>query len=91
VTIGPFLFDEPARPGPFFDGPHTSRAKTGRTDPFATPNDRAPWVWMNPVFPKCPLCGREKSSRPIIAKNKNEIYWLFLLLRQMLGCCTLDN
>jgi len=37
VNIGPFLFDGPARPDPFFDGPHTGRAKTGRTDPFATP------------------------------------------------------
>jgi len=33
VIIGPFLFDEPARPGPFFDGPHT-----GRAGPFATPS-----------------------------------------------------
>jgi len=38
VIIGPFLFDGLARPGPFFDGPHTGRAKTGRDGPFATPN-----------------------------------------------------
>jgi len=38
VTIGPFLFDGPARPGPFFDGPHTGRAKTSWAGPFATPN-----------------------------------------------------
>jgi len=54
-------------------------------------HNRAPRVWMNPVFPKCPLCGRDSSTRPIIAKNKKEINWLFLLLGQMLGCCTLNH
>ncbi|WVZ18770.1 hypothetical protein V8G54_006092 [Vigna mungo] len=54
-------------------------------------HNRAPRVWMSPVFPKCPLCDRESSSRPIIAKNKKEINWLFLLLGQMLGCCTLNH
>ncbi|XP_014499405.1 uncharacterized protein LOC106760490 [Vigna radiata var. radiata] len=54
-------------------------------------HNRAPRVWMSPVFPKCPLCERESSSRPIIAKNKKEINWLFLLLGQMLGCCTLNH
>jgi len=41
VIIGPFLFDGLARPGPFFDGPHTGRAKTGRAGPFATPTYHA--------------------------------------------------
>jgi len=54
-------------------------------------HNRAPRVWMSPVFPKCPLCGRESSTRPIIAKNKKEINWLFLLLGQMLGCCKLNH
>jgi len=38
VTIGLFLFDGPARLDPFFDGPHTGRAKTGQAGPFVTPN-----------------------------------------------------
>ncbi|WVZ20285.1 hypothetical protein V8G54_007607 [Vigna mungo] len=54
-------------------------------------HNRAPRVWMSPVFPKCPLCERESGSRPIIAKNKKEINWLFLLLGQMLCCCTLNH
>ncbi|CAJ1956522.1 unnamed protein product [Sphenostylis stenocarpa] len=54
-------------------------------------HDRAPAAWVNPVFPKCPLCGRENSTRPVLAKDKKEINWLFLLLSQMLGCCTLDH
>jgi len=37
VTIDPFLFDGPAWPSPFFDGPHMGRAKTDRAGPFATP------------------------------------------------------
>jgi len=37
VIIDPFLFDGPGQPGPFFDGSHTGRAKTGRAGPFATP------------------------------------------------------
>jgi len=38
MTIGPFLFDGPAQPSPFFDRPQTGRAKTGRASPFATPS-----------------------------------------------------
>jgi len=37
VTIGPFLFDGPTRPVPFFDGPHTGWAKTDGAGLFATP------------------------------------------------------
>ncbi|CAJ1810875.1 unnamed protein product [Sphenostylis stenocarpa] len=54
-------------------------------------HDRAPSAWMKPVFPKCLICGRENSTRPVLAKDKKEINWLFLLLGQMLGCCTLDD
>ena len=42
MIIDPFLFDGPARPDPFFDGPHTGRAKTGRAGPFATPINHIP-------------------------------------------------
>ncbi|XP_014501372.1 ATP synthase gamma chain, chloroplastic-like [Vigna radiata var. radiata] len=52
---------------------------------------RAPRVWMSPMRPKCPLCERERSTRPVITRNKKEINWLFLLLGQMLGYCTLEH
>ncbi|QCE16805.1 uncharacterized protein LOC114163744 [Vigna unguiculata] len=52
---------------------------------------RAPLVWLSPVCPKCPLCDRENSTRPVIAPNKKDINWLFLLLGQMLGYCTLEH
>jgi hypothetical protein len=50
--------------------------------------DRAPNVWMNPVMPKCESCGKENSMHPLNAKKRN-INWLFLLLSQKIGCCTL--
>ncbi|KAK7352134.1 hypothetical protein VNO80_17552 [Phaseolus coccineus] len=54
-------------------------------------HNRAPGVWLNPVFPECAFCGRQTTTKPIIEKNKKEINWLFLFLGQMLGCCTLDH
>ncbi|KAM4089047.1 hypothetical protein ACB094_07G118800 [Castanea mollissima] len=56
-----------------------------------TMRDRAPSVWMNPVLPTCKFCNQENSVKPIIADKKKEINWLFLLLGQMLGCCTLEQ
>ncbi|GLT52927.1 hypothetical protein SLA2020_262350 [Shorea laevis] len=53
--------------------------------------DRAPIVWMNPGLPKCRFCGQENSAKPIISEKKKAINWLFLLLGQMLGCCTLEQ
>ncbi|KAL4576799.1 hypothetical protein LXL04_012899 [Taraxacum kok-saghyz] len=53
--------------------------------------DRAPAVWMNPILPKCKLCGQDNVLKPVIAEKKKAINWLFLLLGQMLGCCTLDQ
>ncbi|GMJ06800.1 hypothetical protein like AT1G49330 [Hibiscus trionum] len=52
-------------------------------------HDRAPSVWRNPVLPKCKFCDQENSAKPVIAQRKKHINWLFLLLGQMLGCCTL--
>ncbi|WJX84529.1 hypothetical protein P8452_67100 [Trifolium repens] len=52
--------------------------------------DRAPDVWMNPVLPKCESCGKEKAIQPLNTKKRN-INWLFLLLSQRIGCCTLDE
>lgn len=54
-------------------------------------HDRAPSVWMNPVLPTCQFCQQENCVKPIIADKKKYINWLFLLLGQMLGCCTLEQ
>ncbi|KAE8660994.1 hypothetical protein F3Y22_tig00116944pilonHSYRG00262 [Hibiscus syriacus] len=52
---------------------------------------RAPSVWRNPVLPKCRFCGQENSAKPVISAKKRAINWLFLLLCQMIGCCTLEQ
>ncbi|XP_016500938.1 uncharacterized protein LOC107819346 [Nicotiana tabacum] len=54
-------------------------------------HDRAPDIWMNPALPTCKFCEQENSVKPIIAPKKKEINWLFLLLGQFLGCCTLEQ
>lgn len=54
-------------------------------------HDRAPSVWMNPVLPTCKFCDQENSAKPVIPDKKKQINWLFLLLGQLLGCCTLDQ
>ncbi|KAH0634280.1 hypothetical protein KY284_037066 [Solanum tuberosum] len=53
--------------------------------------ERAPSIWMIPLLPTCQFCKQENSVKPIICADKNKINWLFLLLGQMLGCCTLDE
>ncbi|CAK9142591.1 unnamed protein product [Ilex paraguariensis] len=57
----------------------------------AAMHDRAPSVWMNPILPTCRFCEQENSAKPIISEKKKKINWLFLLLGQMLGCCTLEQ
>ncbi|WCJ33887.1 hydroxyproline-rich glycoprotein family protein [Euphorbia peplus] len=54
-------------------------------------HDRAPSVWISPVLPTCKFCEQENSVKPVISEKKKSINWLFLLLGQMLGCCTLDQ
>ncbi|CAI9104487.1 OLC1v1003168C1 [Oldenlandia corymbosa var. corymbosa] len=54
-------------------------------------HDRAPGVWMNPVLPACKLCEEDNCVKPIIPEDKDAINWLFLLLGQLLGCCTLEQ
>ncbi|CAL0333124.1 unnamed protein product [Lupinus luteus] len=55
-------------------------------------HDRAADIWMNPVLPTCMHCGQENSVRPITQDvKKKSMNWLFLLLGQMLGCCTLGQ
>ncbi|CAJ1963144.1 unnamed protein product [Sphenostylis stenocarpa] len=54
--------------------------------------DRAPKNWMEPVLPRCEHCGRENCVAPVFAGiKKKAINWLFLLLSQMLGCCTIKQ
>ncbi|QCD77111.1 uncharacterized protein LOC114188602 [Vigna unguiculata] len=51
---------------------------------------RAHEVWMRPDLPKCEHCGQENSVQPSFENTKKKnINWLFLLLGQTLGCCTL--
>ncbi|XP_072952284.1 uncharacterized protein [Typha angustifolia] len=54
-------------------------------------HDRAPDEWLNPVFPACPSCAQPNCMRPVIAAKKRDINWLFMLLGQTLGCCTLEQ
>jgi hypothetical protein len=56
-----------------------------------TMNDRAPEEWKDPALPDCDRCGQRSSLRPVIAAEKEQINWLFLLLGQTLGLCTLEQ
>ncbi|ESQ30553.1 hypothetical protein EUTSA_v10012209mg [Eutrema salsugineum] len=53
--------------------------------------ERAPPNWTNPEAARCELCGRDKAVKPVIAERKHKINWLFLLLGQTLGYCTLEQ
>ncbi|KAH0926134.1 hypothetical protein HID58_018390, partial [Brassica napus] len=53
--------------------------------------ERAPTFWTNPDPMRCDLCGRDKAVKPLIPERKSQINWLFLLLGQMLGYCTLEQ
>ncbi|AES63519.1 hydroxyproline-rich glycoprotein family protein [Medicago truncatula] len=46
---------------------------------------------MHPILPKCVHCNQKNSVKPVIAKKKKSINWLFMLMGQMLGCCTLKQ
>ncbi|AEC06469.1 hypothetical protein ISN44_As02g009900 [Arabidopsis suecica] len=50
---------------------------------------RAPGSWSTPKLIPCRTCKSE--MKPVMSERKEEINWLFLLLGQMLGCCTLDQ
>ncbi|XP_031131834.1 ATPase WRNIP1-like [Ipomoea triloba] len=51
--------------------------------------ERAPEVWTNPTLPRCRYCHQDNSAKPVISRSQKAINWLFLLLGQLLGCCTL--
>ncbi|CAA7048270.1 unnamed protein product [Microthlaspi erraticum] len=53
--------------------------------------ERAPSNWTNPEAARCEHCGRDKAVKPVIAERKSQINWLFLLLGQTLGYCTLSQ
>ncbi|EOA39437.1 hypothetical protein CARUB_v10012580mg, partial [Capsella rubella] len=53
--------------------------------------ERAPPMWLNPEQRRCELCGRDKAVKPVVAESKSQINWLFLLLGQTLGYCTLEQ
>ncbi|CAA2998964.1 Hypothetical predicted protein [Olea europaea subsp. europaea] len=57
----------------------------------ASMHDRAPGVWLNPTLLPCKKCNEENIAKPIISEKKKFVNWLFLLLGQLLGCCTLDQ
>lgn len=58
---------------------------------FHDMDDRAPARWMNPTLPDCDNCSQKNSLRPLIPTEKEKINWMFLLLGQTLGLCTLDQ
>ena len=56
-------------------------------------DDRAPEEWLHSTgkIPDCDGCGQRNSLRPVIPAEKERINWVFLLLGQTLGLCTLDQ
>lgn len=56
-----------------------------------TMHDRAPVVWYSPRLLDCNLCLQSDCMKPIISGKKRSINWLFLLLTQTLGLCTLEQ
>ncbi|XP_039840834.1 uncharacterized protein LOC120700650 [Panicum virgatum] len=54
-------------------------------------DDRAPRRWKEPALPDCERCGQRGSMRPVIPADKPRINWVFLLLSEMLGVCTLEQ
>ncbi|CAL4894703.1 unnamed protein product [Urochloa decumbens] len=54
-------------------------------------DDRAPKRWREPTLPDCDKCGQRCSMRPVIPADKHRINWVFLLLTELLGVCTLEQ
>jgi hypothetical protein len=52
---------------------------------------RVPEAWMSPAKLDCDVCGRRSIVRPVIPAEKERINWVFLLLGQTLGYCTLEQ
>lgn len=58
---------------------------------FESLNQRAPKEWMNPKLPDCQECKQRDCMKPVISPKHHSINWLFLLLGNLLGCCTLEQ
>lgn len=54
-------------------------------------HDRAPKLWMVPRLLNCSMCHQSDCVKPVIHPRKRYINWLFLMLTQTLGLCTLDQ
>lgn len=54
-------------------------------------HERAPNRWLHSDLPACNQCGQANSMKPVIPVCNEEINWLFLLLGEMLGECTLEQ
>ncbi|KAJ7560475.1 hypothetical protein O6H91_04G131400 [Diphasiastrum complanatum] len=54
-------------------------------------HDRAPKCWTSPRLLDCTMCQQSDCVKPAIHAKKRNINWLFLLLTQTLGLCTLDQ
>uniref|UniRef100_A0A803P1E2 DUF7086 domain-containing protein n=1 Tax=Cannabis sativa TaxID=3483 RepID=A0A803P1E2_CANSA len=69
---------------------HYNRLKSYIAQEKGVMNDRAPEIWLNPIRPNCIYCHSDKTT-PVVASKDEEINWLFLLLGQWLGICTLTH
>lgn len=54
-------------------------------------HDRAPRHWTTPQLLTCQICHQADHVRPIVSSKKRSINWLFLLLTETLGICTLEQ
>ncbi|KAH7424991.1 hypothetical protein KP509_11G035800 [Ceratopteris richardii] len=54
-------------------------------------HDRAPRHWTTPQLLQCDICHQLDHCRPIVSSKKRRINWLFLLLTETLGICTLEQ
>ena len=77
MIIGPFLFDGPARPNPFFDRPHTGWAKMGRAGPFATHIDDVLFPILKFFFLRRVLI-KEVLTRHPFKKRQTSLYIMCL-------------
>lgn len=54
-------------------------------------HDRAPRLWTSPKLLTCGICHQGDHAKPIVHTKKRSINWLFLLLTETLGVCTLEQ
>ncbi|PIN22120.1 hypothetical protein CDL12_05166 [Handroanthus impetiginosus] len=55
-------------------------------------HQRAPKLWLSPNYAMCIYCNHQDSVvKPVISPKKRSINWLFMMLGQTLGTCTLEQ